>query len=145
MALEKVLLTGNILSTFFMVGVIWLVQVVNYPLFRYAREEFIRYHGYHVRFITCVVVLPMLVELLSGILMAVYPYPGLPLSHIWLGLILIFGIWFVTIAWMAPLHRQLQGGFCAERVERLIQLNWFRVLFWSLRGILVVSFLQNMS
>ncbi|MBM4195260.1 MAG: hypothetical protein FJ202_12930 [Gemmatimonadetes bacterium] len=54
--------------TLFMVGVIWFVQVVHYPLFsRVGEAAFPEYGRHHVRRTGWVVGLPMLVELGAAI------------------------------------------------------------------------------
>jgi hypothetical protein len=56
-------LLANLAATLFMVGVIWFVQVVHYPLFsRVGSEKFSLYPKAHSRLTTYVVGPPMLVE-----------------------------------------------------------------------------------
>ena len=61
--LAMIVLLVNVASTLVLVGLIWFVQVVHYPLFaRIGMEEFSRYHAAHTRATTRVVALPMLAE-----------------------------------------------------------------------------------
>ena len=54
-------------ATLFMAGVIWIVQVVHYPLFaRVGAAGYAAYQGAHVRLITYVVLPAMLVELATA-------------------------------------------------------------------------------
>lgn len=59
----KYVLLAHVAATLFMVGVIWFVQVVHYPLFpRVGPEKFSLYLEAHSRLTTYVVGSPMLVE-----------------------------------------------------------------------------------
>ena len=59
----KYVLLANLGATLFMVGVIWFVRVVHYPLFsRVGGESFALYSEAHSRLTTYVVGSPMLVE-----------------------------------------------------------------------------------
>ena len=61
-SLVKYVLLVNLAATLFMVGIIWFVQVVHYPLFaRVGSRGFILYSKAHSRLTTYVVGLPMLV------------------------------------------------------------------------------------
>ena len=59
----------NLLATWYMVGLTWMVQIVHYNLFdRVGREQFVRYEADHGRLITPIVAVPMLVEIVTACL-----------------------------------------------------------------------------
>ncbi|MEL6186606.1 MAG: hypothetical protein AAFU79_18460, partial [Myxococcota bacterium] len=75
-------------ATFAMFGVIWMVQVVQYPLFaRVGEESFAAYHAGHTAYITWVVLPLMFVELGTALWLLVSPPPGAPALAIWVGLV----------------------------------------------------------
>jgi len=60
----------HVASTMFMVGLIWLVQIVHYPLFaQVGKDTFLAYHQRHTRWITSIVAPLMLLELATGLLL----------------------------------------------------------------------------
>ena len=64
------ILLANVVSTLFMVGLIWMVQIVHYPLFDdVGQENYVRYQQRHQRNITYVVAPVMFVELATSILL----------------------------------------------------------------------------
>ena len=66
----KSLLIAQLVSTLFMTGLIWCVQLVHYPLFaRVGEGTFSAYEQDHQRRITWIVMPVMLVELASGVLL----------------------------------------------------------------------------
>ena len=69
-----ILLLLNALSTWFMLGVIWYVQIVQYPLFSWIDKD--RFGTYQERFqwrTTLVVGGPMVVEAFTSVLLLWYP------------------------------------------------------------------------
>jgi len=134
----KGLLLLNFASTWFLVGLIWMVQVVHYPLFaRVGLAEFVRYETAHASLITLVVGPLMLLELLTALLLlSVWP-TSLPPWLGWLGLALIGLIWLTTMFVSVPLHARLAQGFDAQVHALLVATNWIRTLAWTARGLLV--------
>src|SRR4028119_2428265 len=73
-----------------MVGVIWFVQVVHYPLFsRVGPEKFSLYSEAHSRLTTYVVGPPMLVEAATALLLVFRRPEGGPLAAALIGLALV--------------------------------------------------------
>lgn len=144
MSLGDLLIWSQFLSTWFMVGVIWFVQIVHYPLFNdVGRAEFSRYESQHQQRTTWVVMPPMLVELISAIgLLAVLPETTSALFA-WANLISVLAIWALTFFWQVPQHSKLSKGFDGPTHKRLVRGNWSRTLLWSLRGLLVVLLIPS--
>ena len=68
--LARAVLLLHLAATLFMVGLIWFVQVVHYPLMgSVGRPEFVAYERKHTRRTAWVVGPPMLIELATGILL----------------------------------------------------------------------------
>jgi hypothetical protein len=128
-----------------MVGVIWIVQIVHYPLFdRVGVETFSRYARDHVTLITPVVLPLMAIEALTAVLLTLYPPPGMQRSWAWAGLILVAVLWLSTVFVQAPQHSRLSSGFNADTYQFLVVSNWIRTLVWTLRGLLVLWWLWCM-
>ena len=63
----KLILLTQVFATLFMVGLIWFVQIVHYPLYaNVGREQFPEYEALHNRLTTWVVGPAMLVEMLTA-------------------------------------------------------------------------------
>lgn len=126
-------------ATLLMVGVIWFVQVVHYPLMAYVgRSESTVYEQAHTRRTAWVVGPPMLIELVTGVgLLWVRP-AGVSLMQALLGAILLAVVWFSTQVLQVPCHDRLSEAFDSDVHRRLVSSNWLRTVAWSLRGLLVV-------
>jgi uncharacterized membrane protein len=133
------LLGLQVLSTVFMTGLIWFVQIVHYPLMdNVAGEAFTRYERRHQRATTWVVAPAMLVELVTAIgLVVVLSQPYARALAI-AGLALVLAIWGSTLGLQMPLHRRLAEGHQPALIHRLVQTNWIRTVLWSLRSALVL-------
>lgn len=137
----KLLLVAHAAATFFMLGVICLVQVVHYPLFaRVSPSAFGAYHHRHVQLITYVVMPPMLLELATALALALGEGPGAPWER-WLGLALVGVVWMATALWQVPAHGALGDGFDPAVHRHLVTTNWVRTGGWLARSLLVGSWL----
>jgi len=140
--LPRLLLLVQVAATLFMVGVVWFVQIVHYPLFGLVGEAtFAAYESAHTRLTFCVVVVPMLLEACTAV-MLFWQKPA-RVSFVWLGvgLGLLGVIWLATTLFQVPQHFQLTLGYHAAAHHLLVASNWLRTAAWSLRGCLVLWFL----
>ena len=134
------LLFAHLGATFYMVGVIWFVQLVHYPLFAEVPDDrFGDYQEKNVRRTTFVVFPGMFVEIVCALLLALDPATE---QHFGLNLIafgLLLGIWASTALLQVPAHTVLGSGFDPEAHTRLVRTNWIRTVLWSIRGILAIA------
>ncbi len=138
METANAILVSNCLATSYMVGLIWMVQVVHYPLFAFIGQQgYQEYQKRHQMLTTFVVGPPMLVEAFTSILLAWYPPTGVSYWQIFTGIALMFVIWLSTAAIQVPCHGKLALGFDKRIHRRLVASNWIRTLAWSARGVLV--------
>jgi hypothetical protein len=139
--MNKILLILQIASTLFMTGVIWIIQVVQYPFFScVSAENFIKYHDDYRFWITPIVAPAMIVELLTSVFILFYPPANIDSKLIWLGLALTIIVWASTFFLQVPLHEKLAAGFDANAHSALVNTNWIRTITWSLRSLLVIYF-----
>lgn len=131
-------------ATLYMVGLIWFVQLVHYPLFAQVGEAgFLAYQQAHMARTSWAVGPPMLAEIAGAALLCFAPLPQLPPWSTWLGLGLVLVIWASTAALQVPRHEALvTGGFDGAHHAALVASNWIRTAAWTARGALVVWMLR---
>ncbi|MFG0290901.1 MAG: hypothetical protein ACF8CQ_22210 [Rhodopirellula sp. JB044] len=135
----------NLLATWYMVGLIWMVQVVHYAMFdRVGEDEFARYATDHARLITPIVMVPMLVEIATAAGLVMWAPAGVPRGWMILGLVVVVLIWASTAFLQVPCHSRLAGGFDGQVYRRLVSTNWIRTIGWTLRGGLMAVCLWRM-
>ncbi len=125
-------------ATWFMVGLIWFVQVVHYPLFAGVDgPRWTEYGRRHQARTTLVVGPVMLVELLS----AAWLLALMPGAITIAGAVLLAVVWLSTFLVQVPLHGRLDGGHDATVIRRLVATNWIRTTLWTARGVLALTLL----
>lgn len=130
------------LATILMVGVIWTIQIVHYPLMAFADPaRHTAFQMAHQRRIAWVVIPLMLTEIGTAVVLAIAPWSPVPRSLAWAGLALLALIWTSTFFVQVPLHRRLEHGFHEPTHSRLVTSNWIRTAAWTARGILVFGML----
>ncbi len=136
--MSGVLLT-NLAATLLMTGVIWIVQVVHYPLFAgVGLEGWSAYEASHQSRITLIVGPLMLIELATAVWLIAARPEAVPPWAVLLGAALVGVIWASTAFLQVPLHNALGGEFDLEAHSRLVSTNWIRTLAWSARSALVL-------
>jgi hypothetical protein len=129
------MLTAHLAITWFIVGLIWVIQIIVYPQFRrVGAAEFRVYHFSHCLRIGLMIVPLVLLE--AGTAAWLF-YQGLRSTPfvISLGMIPLIGL--STAIWQAPQHTRLTQGRDDAVIHRLILTNWVRTLAWTARGVLV--------
>ncbi len=135
--MELILLT-QVFATLFMVGLIWFVQIVHYPLYaNVGREQFSEYEALHNRLTMWVVGPAMLVELVTAVLLLKYS-PNVSSMLSWMGLGLLIMIWIATATLSVPAHDVLTAGFSDVAHHKLVLTNWIRTVAWTARGVIVM-------
>ena len=129
-------------ATLLMTGIVWFVQLVHYPSFRFVSEETgndaVRFHQRNTSFL----VIPlMLVEMGTGILLMSSSWVTMYGNYLLINLALLFLIWAVTFLKMFPLYRQLNEAMNETSIRSLIFMNWIRTVLWTARAGLLLSFL----
>lgn len=134
---EHLLLLVHLGATFFMVGLIWFVQVVHYPLFgAVGLDHFTRYENSHTRLTTWVVAPPMLLEALTGGLLLWFHPDQVANWQPVTGLALLLVVWVSTACIQVPRHNRLSLGYDLAAHQALVWTNWIRTVAWSVRGVL---------
>jgi len=147
--MTTLVLHAHALATLAMLGLIWFVQIVHYPLFaRVGESGFAAYEAAHQRRTTLIVAPLMLTELATAATIALAPLVApqsaiarVPHSLGVVGLALVLLAWASTALVQVPLHRALGAGFDAPRAARLVRSNWMRTAIWTVRAPIALAML----
>ena len=136
---------AHVMATLTMFGVIWMVQLVHYPLFAgVGADGFAAYQASHQQRITWIVLPAMVLELITAVWLVFTPPPAWPQWSVWTGLALVTIIWLSTGLLQVPLHNRLMRGFNDKAHMQLVTTNWIRTVVWSFRAGLVGWLLYRM-
>ena len=120
--------TIHLVITSILVGIIWIIQRVHYPTFRYISTELSdEFHKMHTRDITPIVA-PLMVAELCLVFYDLYNGPS---AVSWIHLVLVIIIWASTFGMQVPLHQKLSMQFSLDIVKKLIRTNWIRTIAWT--------------
>ena len=118
-------------STLYMTGIVWFAQIVHYPLLgRNTVDSFADFAREYQRRTLWVVSPGLAGELVSAILLVIVA----PQAISWLGLLLLFAIWLITLRFQIPQHLELKRGYSEKTHRQLIQGNLVRSLLWTVRS-----------
>jgi hypothetical protein len=145
--LATAVLLAQVVGSVGMFGVIWMIQIVHYPLMRAIPDQaFVSYEQQHTRLISFVVGPLMAVEGVCVLAVFFFRPMGIPLWSTWVGGVLEAIAIGVTAFVSAPAHGRLEAGPNTELLDRLITTNWFRTAAWTGRAaialLMLVAFLK---
>jgi len=136
----------HLVSTSFMVGVIWIVQLVHYPTFLFIDEQKSNdFQKFHMSRISYIVMPAMTTELFSGIYIYIYSNMAIDSNLFLLALTILIINWIITALVFVKMHNKLLINYKIEIISLLVKWNWLRTLLWSVRLILLLrmAYLHN--
>jgi hypothetical protein len=132
-------LVANLAGTSLMVGFIWTIQMLTYPMMpAVPPDAFVEYERMHRNRVTAVlaVLAPTEIVAAAGVAAFADEVPA------WLSFgsgALLVAIWVATLLHYAPLHMHLSTGFDPTVHRRLVRSNWVRTIAWTARGAAAVA------
>jgi uncharacterized membrane protein len=135
-----VALLASLAATWMMVGVIWFVQVVHYPLLAMVgMDRASKIAKEHQRRTGQVVGLPMAIEGVSTLVLLATRPSGVFWLWPWVAAVLLAVALGCTVLLSVPLHAQMASNPTHEIGHRLVCTNWPRTIAWTLRGLILVA------
>jgi hypothetical protein len=133
---------AHAVATLVLVGIIWTIQVVHYPLFAaVGADGFAAYEAAHSTRITALIAVPWAVQGVTTLVLLLAPPAGVPRWLVWLAAVLAAVPVLVTVTLSVPAHQLLANGFDAAAHVRLVGTNWLRTIAWSAHGVVATVLL----
>ncbi|MFN3218283.1 MAG: hypothetical protein ACE367_17450 [Acidimicrobiales bacterium] len=131
-------LVASAAATWGMVGVIWMVQLLQYPtLARASALEPQVAARDHARRITWIVGPLMAVEGVTALILLVERPEAMSVAAAWIAAALLGVALTSTALIQVPLHAALAEGHDDDVCRRLITTNWIRTVAWTARGLVL--------
>ena len=135
---------GHLVSTLVLVGVIWTVQVVHYPLMALVGEDrFVAYEAAHSPRMAAVVMVPWTVQGLTTVGLLLARPAGVPASLVLAAAVAAAVPVIVTVVASVPAHVALGSGFDPVVHRRLVRTNWIRTTAWTAHAPIAVAILVS--
>jgi hypothetical protein len=120
-----IILTFQSLFTFILTGIVWCIQVVNYPLLPWIdREKFCDFEKKYQSFF--------------AILLLIVAKEGMCRILAFALFALLLFVWFSTFCLQIPQHAELAHGFSMKNIKKLILTHWIRTIAWSFRCLILL-------
>ena len=139
---RRLIVIAHLSATLFMVGLIWTIHYVHYPLFAKVGEQtYVDFQTAHVERIGKLLLLPWLTEGVTLIAILALAFLG---THKALRIPTLINsaamavVLVISGFWSAPAHGKLADGFDKAVHDQLMTANLIRTLAWSLCGICAI-------
>ena len=142
---DTVVIIAHVAATWTMIGLIWFVQIVHYPLFAWVGDTAaVPYAVEHQRRTAIVVGAPMAVEGVTALWLLADPPADLGRMWPFVGCVLLAVVHASTVFLQAPQHAELARARDPRREQRLVRSNWIRTAAWTSRGAAVLVMLAQL-
>ena len=118
-----------------LVGLIWTIQIVQYPTFHWVEEQnWKTFHAKYTQRISLLVMPLMLSELAISLYLAYHSF-----TEYILLLLLVILVWISTFFIQVPLHSKLSDSKDPKVIKQLINSNWIRTALWSIKAVILLG------
>lgn len=130
---------ARIIIDFGLVVLIWMVQLLIYPSFKYfTGNNLYNWHQNYTKLMS-VIVIPLMASQLIIAIITLFKTGGI-LLIIYFALICL--AWISTMLIFVPLHNKISNKTLTDNTLKDLQiLNWLRVIIWSV--IFIISVLNH--
>ncbi len=138
---NEIIFLVNACCSLFMTGLIWYVQLVHYPSFKFvSTSNFGDFHNFHSLRTGFIVMPVMCTELItSGILTWQTSFISLQA----IGFYLVLLNWLSTFTLSVPTHAKLSNGKDDKLIRHLVLTNWPRTVLWTVKSALAISLILD--
>lgn len=134
----------NFVATWAMVGVIWFVQLVHYPLLSIVPvENAASIATVHQRRTGFVVGPPMAVEGITTLFLLWSRPAGVSLWMPWVAAVFLAIALGSTVLLSVPRHERMVRQPDSKTGRELVLTNWPRTIAWSMRGVLTAMMVSQ--
>ena len=139
---SRTLLVIHLAATLFMVGLIWTIHYVHYPLFANVGDStYASFQAAHVERIGKLLFVPWLTEgiTLIGVLALAFlgGHKALRVPAVINGAAIAV-VLVISGFWSAPAHAKLADGFDKSIHDQLMMVNLIRTIAWTVCGICAI-------
>ncbi len=133
-----------------LVGLIWTIQIVHYPLFDHVDpSKWVEFHQSHSARISVVVGPMMAAEGLTALWLLIRRPASISPLLTWGGAVLVAVVLGATVSVSVPFHHRLGKRFSADAHRQLVLTNWVRTIGWTMRGVIaclmIASYLKPLG
>ncbi|MCH9611657.1 MAG: hypothetical protein S4CHLAM102_01270 [Chlamydiia bacterium] len=135
---NETILLVHAFATWMMIGIVWFVQVVYYPLYKRLSVTFSDMEKRDLKNMGYLVAPIFFFEAISAVILVWIVQNDV--YHILAGINLLLLVFVWIISWIIQFkHHKTQDLLFIHRMHHiLLSSNWLRTLVWSIRGFVVL-------
>lgn len=119
----------RVLLDFGLMILIWMVQLLIYPSFKYFSTPALRTWHERYTFNMALIVIPLMFGQLLVYGTQVYRTQT---SFAVCGLMIVIALWIFTLSHFVPLHKAINDNTSSQNtLKRLVSSNWIRTVLWT--------------
>lgn len=128
-----------IFCSFYMTGVIWLIQLIHYPSFKdIGADEFVAFHRRHSKAMSILVGPIMIAELVTSLILASQFKTFFEIFWL-IQVAMTAALWFLTFLVSVPIHKRLEQSKQDPLLRQLVKTNWPRTVLWTAKAALLFT------
>lgn len=111
-----------------LVVLIWMVQLIIYPSFKYHDKNLVKWHNKYTQRIAIIVIPLMLYQLVFALILSITNFTLINIFYT----LIVFILWLITFLIFVPLHNKISNNnHSTKDLQQLISKNWFRTFLWT--------------
>ena len=124
----------QIVTSFSMLGIIWFIQLIHYPLLNKIKEGLSQYEKAHLIRAAYFIGPLLVVDLIASIFLVSFEVRSTLIRLATCNLILNIFYWIWTFLFQIQHHQKLTVGFSKLTIRKLVINNWMRTFLWTVKS-----------
>lgn len=129
----------QVLTTWVLLGILWFIQLVHYPLFRRIKENFVQYERDHLRRTASLLVPIAVVDIALNVMLVISLEKGSCIFLISFALAMNIITWLSVFFFQVAEHHSLSDHFSKKIVHKLVKTNWVSTIAWTVKAALIFA------
>lgn len=136
---EVIILLLNLCLSAFLTGLIWVIQLVHYPLFlQVGKSQFTDYEKSHRKRISIIAMPVMIIDLSFSGMLIFTTYFDAYREYILIAFALNLIAFLSTVIFFSRIHYRLTKGYDTNLIDKLVNSNIIRTLIWTARSVILL-------
>ncbi len=123
----------QIVTSFSMLGIIWFIQLIHYPLLNKIKEGLSQYEKAHLKRAAFFIGPLLAIDLVVSIFLVSFETRSILIRLATCNLIFNIFYWIWTFLFQIQHHQKLSVGFSRLSIRKLVLHNWVRTLLWTIK------------
>lgn len=134
----SLILIFQILSCVSLLGLLWFIQLIHYPLLNRIKEGFVQYERESLKRATYLTGPLMVFDFVLSLFLIAYENTDILIFFACIHLVLGILYWLWTFLFQLQRHQKLTVGYSKKALGKLITSSWFRLIIWTIKSLVLL-------